>query len=107
MARSELLIRLSNDDGINPSCYQDQNRKVVRVVKDATGIIIAAESGGCPDFVIKDTIGPSFGLGPCNLPDGFKKDGLKIIYSGYIFDTSDLDICADFFELTDIRSLDL
>ena len=97
----------SNDGGINPSCYQGKNRKVVSIVKDATGILIAQGGQGCPDFVIKDTIGPSFGLGPCNLPDEFKQDGLKIIYSGYIFDTSDLDICAEFFELTDIRALDL
>jgi len=35
------LLGCSNDGGINPSCYQGQNRKVVSIVKDATGILIA------------------------------------------------------------------
>ena len=35
------LLGCSNDGGINPSCYQGQNRKVVSMVKDATGILIA------------------------------------------------------------------
>jgi hypothetical protein len=42
-------------------------------------------------------------LVPCNLPDNFKKDGLDVIISGFLFDVSDLNVCAQYFEITSIK----
>lgn len=91
-----------------PTCYQESDRAVVATFTNVSGIVIATGED-CAGYRL--TVGPeapkipqrTLDLGLCNFPENFKKDSLKVIYSGYLFDTSDLNICAEFFEITDIR----
>ncbi len=94
----------SSDDDIRPTCFQDENRKIIKTLTDKTGIIIAPSQDGCPNYVIKEDSGDyTLDFDPCNLPDDFKEGGLEVVFSGLVFDSSDLNICAEFFELTNIR----
>lgn len=97
----------SNDDGPKPSCFQDENRRVVKTIKEVEGTILGSRCDG-KTFVIepdkKMEINPMGILHPCNLTEGFQVDGAKIVFSGYIYESfENEDICANFFEITDIR----
>jgi hypothetical protein len=37
------------------------------------------------------------------LPDNFKKGGLEVIISAFLFDVSDLNVCAQYFEIISIK----
>ncbi len=36
-------------------------------------------------------------------PDNLKKNGLNFIIGGFLFDISDLNVCAQYFEITAIK----
>ncbi|TMU57450.1 hypothetical protein [Flagellimonas algicola] len=98
----------SDDNDPEPSCFQDEGRRIVATITDAEGTI-RAPGIFCPnDF----TIGPDDQtddrpLGsffPCNLDDGLQIEDARVIFSGYVYESFDTeDICADFFEITSIR----
>ena len=94
----------SSDDNVKPTCYQDENRKMVNTLTDRTRVIVAPSEDGCSTYVIKEDSGDfTLDFGPCNLPDDFKEDGLEVTFSGFMFDTSDLNICAELFEIINIK----
>lgn len=101
---SLLILSCSSSDDQRPSCYQDENRKVVSKLTNRTGVIVAPSEDGCSVYVIKENSGDfTLDFGPCNLPDDFKEDGLEVSFSGFVFDTSDLNICAELFEIINIK----
>ncbi|TMU50423.1 hypothetical protein [Flagellimonas algicola] len=93
-----------SDDGPVPRCYQKSGRRIVATVENVIGAIVMNELCG---FIIdpneqldRNPIGI---LSPCNLSDEFEINGLRIIFSGYIYESFETeDICADFFEITEI-----
>ncbi|MFS4455236.1 hypothetical protein [Maribacter sp. 2304DJ31-5] len=98
----------SNDD-LKPGCFQESGRDIVSMVKTISGAIV--QQDGCSDiFTIKPDEqlekNPIGILVPCNLDKDFQIDGKRVIFSGYIYESFDTEnICADFFELTEIKSL--
>lgn len=101
-----LLSCTSNDAPVNPTCYQDENRKVVATFVNVKGKIIGPSDQTCPTiFTLKDESGKLFSA--CNLNEAFKEDGLDVVFSGYLFETFELeDICAFPFELTKINKIE-
>lgn len=100
----------SSDNTINPSCYQDEDRKVVSALENVEGKIIGPNDQYCPTiFYLRVNSGEStLPLAACNLTEGFKVDGLEVVLSGYLFETFDLeDLCAFPFELTNITKIGL
>jgi hypothetical protein len=105
-----LLLVSSCDERseIEPTCYQDENRPVVATYTNVPGTINAPSSDICGTeyTLINVPLTPERStnpLVPCNLPDNFKKGGLDVIISGFLFDVSDLNICAQYFEITSIK----
>jgi len=100
-----------SDDDIdaNPSCYQDFNISITRVVTSAKGTIRGLSSDYClwnftiePDESVHSS--SSGLLATCNMAQSFKVDSARVVFSGYYFrNVDDLNICADFFEITDIQ----
>lgn len=86
LAACTLLLCCSNDDGNQTECFQNENRKVVATFDKVVGAVVEPGDEGCPTA---HTIvgGPEHpqrfapNLLPCNLPDEFKKDGLKMALS--------------------------
>ena len=103
-------LSCSDDDGPTPGCFQEDNRKIIEIVKDFSATILGPQTHDCPgDYIIEpDESLPNNIVGllaPCNLGDEFKRDGLKVKVSGYIYESyGQEDICADFFEITEISS---
>lgn len=67
---------------------------------------IKAPDEYCPVYTIVDVPGllEAEDLFPCNLPEEYKQDGLKIIFSGYLFEIPEnVDICSYAFQLTKIK----
>ena len=99
------------DDPV-PRCFQEDNRRIVATINNVNGTIQGPESQSCPnDYIIEpDEKVESSLLGlffPCNLTDEFQVDGARVVFSGYIYESFELeDICADFFEITEIRLSD-
>lgn len=84
----------------------ESNRKVIAEFSNEEGTINAPEEG-CPVYTIEG--GPDHPernlrlLAPCNLPENFEEDDLKIVFSGNLYETFETeDICAQAFELTEI-----
>ncbi len=89
------------------NCYQEQNRKIINTVTNVKGTVIN-HSDPCgflikPDEALeKNRIGQLY---PCTLAEKFKEDGKKVIFSGNIYETFELEnICADYFEITEIKN---
>ncbi len=102
-----LLVSCSSDDGPKPGCFQESNRKIVAEIKEAAGTIRGSQCDG-KTFVIepdeKLANNPLRLFFPCNLTETFQKGGAKVIFSGYVYESFDTeDICADFFEITEMR----
>lgn len=102
-----LTISCSNDDGPKPGCYQDEEMRLVERIKDVTGTIRTQQCGGQVIVIQLDEKIKNYPLGifqPCNLDAEFQVDGARVVFSGYIYMyTFPVDICADFFEITEIR----
>tara|TARA_R110002033_G_scaffold161303_2_gene197778 strand:- start:1082 stop:1450 length:369 start_codon:yes stop_codon:yes gene_type:complete len=104
-----LLSCNSNEESINPTCYQDENRKVIATFINAKGKIIGPGDQTCPTiFTLEDESGKyTLPFSPCNLAEEFKEDGLEVNFSGYLFETFEVeDICAFPFELTQISRIE-
>lgn len=91
----------SNDDS-QPNCFQEENRKIDAKLTDLIGEI---DNDGCQsNYTITGISTPPniyLPLAPCNLSEEFKEDGLKVRFSGYMYETFETeDICAMPFEIT-------
>ncbi len=108
-----LIINLSfpscSDDDPQGDCYQDENRNIIRTIAGVEGTI---EASSCSNnFIIEpDDKIASLPLGlfdPCNLSSEFEIDGARIIFSGFVYESFETeDICADFFEITEIKFIE-
>lgn len=99
-----IIVSCSNDDS-KSVCFPEENRDVVTTITNAKGTI---EGVSCNKFIIEpDNKVESRPLGlydPCNLSSEFEMEGLRVIFSGYVYESFETeDICADFFEITEIR----
>ncbi len=110
-----LIVQLSfsscSDDDPQAGCFQEESRNIVATITDATGTI--REPGiACPDEYIiepdeKVEIRPLGLYDPCNLNSEFQVGNTRVIFSGYVYESfENEDICADFFEITEIRFID-
>ncbi|MBZ9632435.1 hypothetical protein LB465_16760 [Salegentibacter sp. LM13S] len=91
---------------LNSTCYQNENRKVEKEILNHKGIIIAPDESSCPSlYTIKDeTENQILNLAPCELPDKFKMNEMKVIFSGSLYETFETeDICALPIELSNIQ----
>ena len=91
----------SNDDSLL-NCFQEENRKIEARFTDLIGEI---DNDGCQSnyTIIGISTPPNIylPLAPCNLSEEFKEDGLKVRFSGYMYETFETeDICAMPFEIT-------
>lgn len=106
-----VTLSCSNSEEPTPGCYQEDNRQIFETVTNFSATILGPESQDCPSgFVIQpDKRLPNTILGilaPCNLSEDFRTDGLKVEVSGFIYESFEIeDICADFFEITEISLL--
>ncbi|MFD1160858.1 hypothetical protein [Hwangdonia seohaensis] len=101
-----LMCCSNSDESINPTCYKDENRKVIATFENAKGKIIGPNSQTCSKlFTLEDKSGKyTLTFSPCNLTEEFKEDGLDVVFSGYLFETFEVEnICAPPFELTKIK----
>lgn len=101
-----LIYSCSDDDGApKASCNQEDNRSIVSTVSEVVGTMTEVDICGFviePDEPLEHN--PVGLLKPCNLDQTFEVEGMKVVFSGYIFESFETeDICADFFELTEIR----
>ena len=101
-----------NANSIEPTCFQNENRDVVKTFMDVGGRVIGPDKEGvdsCPSIFVLSKPEDSelfLNLAPCNLPDSLKQDGLKVVYSGLLYETFETeDICARHFEITAIAPL--
>nr|WP_286944490.1 hypothetical protein [Allomuricauda sp.] len=103
-----LILSSCSDDNPQPGCYQEDNRRIVATITGGEGTI-KGPGTFCPDdFTIEpDDKSESRPLGaffPCNLSDSLQTNGLRVIFSGYVYESFETeDICADFFEITEIK----
>ena len=105
---SIFLILFSNcsDDDPQPECFQEDKRKIVATITNIKGTI---RSDSCPsNYTIEpDEVVDNNPLGllfSCNLTEEFQVDEAKVVFSGYIYESFDTeDICADYFEITEIQ----
>src|SRR5680860_379965 len=102
-----LTVSCSTDDGPKPGCFQESNRGIVDEISEATGTILDSQCDG-KTFLIEpgkgEQRGPLGQFEPCNLTEAFQVNGAKVVFSGYVYESFDNeDICADFFEITEIR----
>lgn len=96
------LLGCSNDDP-ETKCFEEDNRNIAETVTEISGIIFRE----CNGYIIEPSVrlnnNPIGILSPCNLNTEFQQDGLRIVFSGHIYESFETeDICADFFELIDI-----
>jgi hypothetical protein len=105
-----MTVSCSNDDEPKPICFQDENMYLAERIKNVTGTIRTQQCGGEVILIQLDEKIKSYPLGlfqPCNLDTEFQIDGTRVVFSGYIHMYNfPVDICADFFEITDIRLAD-
>ncbi len=96
-----------SDDEPTPGCFQEEGRRIVSSVSNINGFIDFREPCGFlidPEARLDEN--PTALLFPCNLENEFKSDGLRVKFSGFIYESFEFeDICADFFEITDIEVL--
>mgnify|MGYP005991125095 CR=1 FL=1 len=98
-----------SDGDPEPGCYQEQNRKIIKTISNVVGTIRGSDSHSCSnDYIIEldeKLDGLPLGLlSPCNLSEEFHKNGMTVIFSGNVYESFETeDICADFFELTNIK----
>ena len=105
----------SSDDDIRPTCFQGEDRRVTTTVSNRTGTVIAPDSGkplACNSIYAIAYDGEIEGLTigllwACNFPEKLKKDGNRVVFDGYAFETFETEnICAQFFEFTRINLIE-
>lgn len=104
-----LIFACSNDDNsIQPSCFQSENREIVAVFESANGYVLAPDANCSSIYTLIG--GPNSEgrrverLAPCNLENDFKIDSLRIEYDGFLYETFETEnICAQKFEITKIK----
>lgn len=105
-----LTVSCSNDDGPEPGCYQESDRRIVDEVNNATGTVLGSRCSGKAFLLEPDHEEQSGPLGefyPCNLAETFQVDSARVVFSGYVYESFDNEnICADLFEITEIRLID-
>ncbi|CAG2532814.1 hypothetical protein MAR621_03008 [Maribacter dokdonensis] len=99
------IISSCSNDGPEHGCFQEEARDVVATITEVKGTI---DGVSCDKFIIEpDNKNESRPLGlydPCNLSSEFEIDGTKVVFSGFVYESfENEDICADFFEITEIR----
>lgn len=105
---SNLLISGCSDDDPEPGCFQEEGRRIVATITNEEGTI-RRPGTFCPDdFTIEPDIKvdsrPLGSYAPCNLTNDFEFDNARILFSGFVYESFETeDICADFFEITEIR----
>ncbi len=98
-----------SDDEPQPGCYQEDNRKIIATIEDANGIIREPSESFCSNaFTIdpekEEDFNPVGIFGACNLAEEFQIDGANVVFSGYVYESFETEnICADFFEITEMR----
>ncbi|MEK6152535.1 hypothetical protein WIW50_04720 [Flavobacteriaceae bacterium 3-367] len=102
---SMVLFFGCSDDNPIPGCYQESGRRIVATVEKVNGTLVMNEVCGFiidPDEQLdRNPIGI---LSPCNLSEEFEIDGVRVVFSGFIYESFETeDICADFFEITEIK----
>ena len=95
----------------NKLVHFDENRRVVRTIKEAEGTILGSQCSTTTVFLIEalnqEQRGPTGKFGACNLSEEFRIDGARVVFSGYLYEQFETEnICAVFFEITEIRSDD-
>ncbi len=101
----------SNNDP-EPDCFLEHDLDIIATITNAEGTIRGPESGFCEgDYVIepddKVESGPLGLFFPCNLGDEFEVDGIRVEFSGYFYEApANVDICADWFEIAEIKLTD-
>lgn len=100
-----LVLFSCSDDEPTAGCFQDEGRRIVTIVNNINGTVIF--NGDCGYLIDPDERldrNPTSVLFPCNLEIEFEIDGLKVNFSGFVYESFEFeDICADFFEITDIE----
>ena len=100
-----------SEDNPKPGCFQEQGRSIIATITNAEGTIRAPDTF-CPgDFTIEpnDKVDsrPLGAFFPCNLESEFQVEDIRVIFSGFVYESFDTEnICADFFEITEIRRID-
>ena len=92
-----------------PRCYQEEDRRIVNTVTNIIGTISTDFCFG--EYIIEPSIqienNPIGLLSACNLTKEFETNGAMVVFSGYIYESFDTeDICADYFEITEISFVD-
>ncbi len=84
----------------------EEEREIIAEYKMEEGFILVPEEG-CPVFRIDGNFKTQenyLDLWVCNLPEEFQEDSLKVIFSGYLYETFETeDVCAQIFELIEIE----
>ncbi len=103
------FISSCNDDDQVGTCYNELGLGIIEEINSEVGIVRAPGNQFCSeDYVIeteeKVENRPLGSLIPCNLEENFQVDGLRVTYSGYVYERiNDGDQCADFFEISEIK----
>lgn len=107
-----LTLSSCSDDDPQPGCYQEEGRRIVATITNEEGTIRGPADAFCGEsFTIEpDEKVDSRPLGlfvPCNLSEEFREDGTRVVFSGYVYESFETEnICADFFEITEINLMD-
>ncbi|MEO0571481.1 MAG: hypothetical protein AAF039_07220 [Bacteroidota bacterium] len=96
-----------SDDDVEPGCFQDEGRRIIATINDIRGTIDSCISINTIDPDVSIESSPINLFAPCNLSPEFQVEGSRVVFSGHIYESFDTeDICADFFEITDIRFIE-
>ena len=102
-----VLFFSCSDDGPTPGCFQEEERRIVATVSNISGFIDFREPCGFlidPEERLDEN--PTALLSPCDLDPELREVGLRVKFSGFIYESFEFeDICADFFEITNIEVL--
>lgn len=105
-----ILLSACSGDDPEPECFQEEQRRIVATIKAASGTILGSQCDDNTYTILPDKhihSGPLGQFEPCNLPVPFQENGIRIIFTGYVYESfENEDICADFFEITELREID-
>ncbi|SFF76696.1 hypothetical protein SAMN04488033_10853 [Salegentibacter agarivorans] len=84
----------------------EEERAIIAEYIRKEGFILVPEEG-CPVFRIDGDFKTEenyLDLWICNLPEEFQENNIEVIFSGYLYETfENEDVCAQIFELTEIK----
>lgn len=103
-----LLIGCSDndDDEQSSECFPSESWIFIGTITDINATITSSSCGDfsiLPDNPIEGNMTGVYST--CSLPDSFKSDGTKVVFSGRLLDPKGfiVDMCADPLEITEIR----